>query len=541
MLKNCLTLRHNRCIMREYTFELSIVNLPCVCFIAHISSCDAPEIVQLFRKEAANLSKTVFSQLDLTPEVYSAIQGMGFETATEIQWKAIPFIKSGNDVIGKSQTGTGKTLAFGIPAVEMIEESASTKPGMAQVLVLCPTRELAVQATEEIKKLAKFKPFVRTAAVYGGASIDGQIASLKRANVVIGTPGRVMDHLRRRTLKLNELKLVVLDEADEMLSMGFRDDIETILKDSPSTRQTVLFSATMSREIMDITKRFQKSPQVVEVNRQQATVDSIEQCYYSVPSTRKMDALNILLKYYQPRLCMLFCNTKKMVDDVTDYLKVNGFSANGIHGDMKQMQRIKVLGDFKSSRVPILVATDVAARGIDVNDIDFVINYDIPQNVEYYIHRIGRTGRAGKSGKAITLCCGFSQSGTLQGYSRTAKCRIVQETLPSINDVIKKQQQLWVERVSQHIDSTASQAFEPMVQDLIVAGYSPEVIASVALEMLMGKELVNFAEIQPTKPFRSQSPRDNARPYRSTDRTKPYKAGRKPAPTSRKICLEKIV
>lgn len=439
------------------------------------------------------MSQLSFSNLKLSEEISRALESMGFEQATEIQFRAIPIINAGNDIIGKSQTGTGKTVAFGIPAIEAID---TTDKGVVQVLILCPTRELAVQACEEIKKLSKFKSGIKAVDVYGGAPMDRQIAKLKTANIVIGTPGRVMDHMRRRTLKLNNLKMIVLDEADEMLSMGFREDIETILQETPEERQTILFSATIPSEIMALTRKYQKNPQMIEVNKKQVTVENIEQCYYDVPMGRKMDALNLLLKYHNPKLSMIFCNTKKMVDDVTDYLQRHGFSAVGLHGDMKQLQRTKVMEAFKSGRNSILVATDVAARGIDVNNIDYVINYDIPQNTEYYVHRIGRTGRAGKSGKAITICSGRRQVEVLMRISRLVKAHISYENMPTIDDIKSRKQDQDVLDIEQAIKSTTNLEYSEMVDALINRGYDPYIIAAVALKMHFGSREYNIEEVK---------------------------------------------
>ncbi|MEG0115495.1 MAG: DEAD/DEAH box helicase, partial [Hydrogenoanaerobacterium sp.] len=264
------------------------------------------------------MNQVPFKELNIMPEIMRAVEGMGFEAATDIQAQSIPLIQEGRDVIGRSQTGTGKTIAIGIPAIEKID---TTEPNQhEQMLVLCPTRELAMQGCAELEKLAQYMPGIRTADIYGGAAMDRQIVKLKRANIVIGTPGRVMDHMRRRTLKLDHLKMIVLDEADEMLSMGFREDIETILQDTPDERQTILFSATMPPPILALTKLYQKNPQLIEIDRKQITVDNIEQHYYDVPMGRKMDALNLILKFYNPKLALIFCNTKSMVDNISDYL-----------------------------------------------------------------------------------------------------------------------------------------------------------------------------------------------------------------------------
>jgi ATP-dependent RNA helicase DeaD len=283
--------------------------------------------------------------------------------------------------------------------------------------------------------------------VYGGAAMDRQIYRLRRCNLVIGTPGRVMDHMRRGTLSLSNVKLVVLDEADEMLSMGFREDIETILKDVPEAHQTVLFSATMPDAIMELTSQFMRDPQLVEINATQVTLDAIAQQYMEVPMGRKLDALNLLLRSREPVRTMIFCNTKLMVDEVSAYLNRSGFTCEGIHGDMNQSQRTRVMEGFKSARIPILVATDVAARGIDVNDIDYVINYDLPQNSEIYVHRIGRTGRAGKEGTAITLCSGRRQFFGIRDIGRFTKSDIEEIQIPTVASIRQRQGEKSLERV----------------------------------------------------------------------------------------------
>lgn len=447
------------------------------------------------------MSELTFTELNLTPKVQRAIEEMGFDTATSIQSQAIPLIRTGADVIGRSQTGTGKTVAFAIPAIEAID--THEKNSTIQVLILCPTRELAQQACEEIKKLTKFKLGIRAVEVYGGVPMDRQIIRLKKANIVIGTPGRVMDHMRRRTLKLDNLKMIVLDEADEMLSMGFKEDIETILTDTPESRQTILFSATMPASIMALTKEFQKDPQLVEINRKQVTLDNIEQLYIDAPMGRKMDALNLLMRFYAPKLSMIFCNTKRMVDEITEYLNKHGFAAEGLHGDMKQSQRTKVMDSFKFGKTSILVATDVAARGIDVNNIDYVINFDIPQNTEYYVHRIGRTGRAGKSGTAISICSGRQQVYSMRNISRIVKSEIKSVDIPSLKDIQAKSLESNVTLVENVIKEEISASYTDMVKTLVDAGNDPAIIAAAMLQLHFGKtdkELVEIKPVRGTKP-----------------------------------------
>lgn len=463
---------------------------------------------EIFEKRN-RMTQVSFSQLLMKEEIKRAVEEMGFSLATEIQANSIPVIQQGFDVIGRSQTGTGKTVAFGIPALESIDPLQKN----VQVLILCPTRELAVQACEEIQKLARFLPGIRAVDVYGGAPMDRQIARLRTANIVVGTPGRVMDHMRRRTLRLDGLKMIVLDEADEMLSMGFREDIETVLAETPEDRQTILFSATMPPEILALTRKYQREPKLIEVSRKQVTVENIEQSYYDVPMGRKMDALNLILQYYSPRRSMIFCNTKKMVEDVATYLHRYGFEADGLHGDMNQAQRTKVMNAFKQGKTAILVATDVAARGIDVNDIDYVINYDIPQNTEYYVHRIGRTGRAGKSGKALTICSGRRQVDVLLRIVRLVKATIKPEDVPAIAQIEEKKRADSILAIEEALKSATELAYADTVEQLTARGYDPATLAAVLMELHFGHQTCEIAEIK-SAPRRNFDTSGNERGYR---------------------------
>ncbi len=375
-----------------------------------------------------------FKDLNLSNEIQRAITDMGFEEATPIQSQSISHILDGKDLIGQAQTGTGKTCAFGIPAIEMIEPEIES----IQVLVLCPTRELAIQSSEELKDLLKYKDGIRILPVYGGQPIDRQIMALKkRPQIIIGTPGRVMDHMRRKTLKLEHLKMIVLDEADEMLNMGFREDIDTILEKVPDERQTILFSATMSRDILDITKKYQKSPVHIKIAHKELTVPSIEQYYLEIKESAKLEVLSRLIDTNDVNLSLVFCNTKRKVDELKASLQLRGFSAEALHGDMRQEQRDKVMTMFRKGNIDVLIATDVAARGIDVDDVEAVFNYDLPNDEEYYVHRIGRTGRAGRTGKAFTFITG-REIYKLRDIQRYTKSTISLIKPPSINDVEEK-------------------------------------------------------------------------------------------------------
>lgn len=427
------------------------------------------------------MNETSFSDLTLTEPICRAIADMGFHNATEIQFQSIPVLQSGRDVIGRSQTGTGKTLAFGIPALEQIQTEGELA-NQVQVLILCPTRELAAQACEEIQKLSKYMPGICAVAIYGGAPMQPQIQKLKRANIVIGTPGRVIDHMRRRTLQLDKVGMIVLDEADEMLSMGFRGDIETVLNAIPQKRQTVLFSATMPDEILALTRKYQNDPVTVQINPKAVTVKTIRQEFYEVAPSGKAEALGTLLQYHAPTRAIVFCNTKRTVDALYTELNRCGIQAQGLHGDMDQNQRTKVMNSFKNGNTAVLIATDVAARGIDVSDIDFVFNYDIPQDTEYYVHRIGRTGRAGKSGTAITLCGGRRQTIQLMSVAKSVKTYIKPMEMPSEEEILKRQYQTHLEKMRRFIDEQrAPELFAQMVRDLEQDGYTADQIAAAAL------------------------------------------------------------
>lgn len=434
-----------------------------------------------------------FDEIGLSEEMLRAAEQIGFTEMTEIQEKSIPVILEGKDVIGRSNTGTGKTAAFGIPAVEKIKKDS---PEGVKTLILCPTRELAVQAAEEIRKFSKFMPWVKVSAVYGGAAMDRQIRELKRgANIVVGTPGRVMDHIRRRTLKLDGLETIILDEADEMLNMGFREDIEEILQYVPEERQTILFSATMPPEIMAITENYQKSPVVIKTLSKSRTVEAIDQSYYAVSSGKKADALYVLWLYNAPKSSMVFCNTKKMVDELTEFLASKGVKAAGIHGDMKQLQRTTVMNSFKSGRISVLVATDVAARGIDVSGVDAVFNFDLPQDNEYYIHRIGRTGRAGKSGKAYTLVSGRKQVYAIKALAKYTKSEITEKQLPDKNEIIGSKLEAFAERIENYCQRDIVPETDRLFQLLSEKGISAEQIARALCSRKISKELKNIPEV----------------------------------------------
>ena len=419
-----------------------------------------------------------FEDMNISNEICRAVLDMGFEEATPIQSQAIPVILEGKDIIGQSQTGTGKTAAFGIPLLERI----NPEDRRLQALILCPTRELAIQVSEEFRKLLKYKDNIRVLPIYGGQPIDRQIAALRKGTqVVIGTPGRVMDHMRRRTIKAETVQMMVLDEAVEMLDMGFREDIETILVKIPEEHQTLLFSATLSPEILDITKRFQKNPEFIKIVRKELTVPNIEQYYFDVKEKTKLDALCRIIDVYDPKLAMVFCNTKKRVDDLVEMLQGRGYFAEGLHGDLKQAQRDKVMQKFRNGTIEILVATDVAARGIDVDDIDVVFNYDVPQDEEYYVHRIGRTGRAGKAGKAFTFCVG-KEIYKLRDIMRYTKTKIQQQKLPTLSDVEEMKTNIYLEKIKGIIEEGHLTKYIHLVDRLMEEDYTSIDIAAALLK-----------------------------------------------------------
>lgn len=336
---------------------------------------------------------------DINENILKAIDAMGFEEMTQIQEQIVPVAVNKCDVIGQSQTGTGKTVAFGIPLIQNLD----LEEEKIQSVIMTPTRELAIQVSDEINRLLKFLP-TKAVALYGGEEITRQIKRLKdRPAIIVATPGRLMDHIRRRTVKTEYINTVVLDEADEMLSMGFVEDIEEILEQMPNRSITMLFSATMPDRIKKISEKFLKDPLFVKVERKTLTVDAIDQKYIQIQESEKFDALCRLLDIYQPPLCIIFGRTKRRVDELISGLQLRDYKVEGIHGDMKQDRREKVLERFKKGNIRILVATDVAARGLDISGVTHVINFDLPQEIEGYVHRIGRTGRAGKSGVSFTF------------------------------------------------------------------------------------------------------------------------------------------
>ena len=445
---------------------------------------------------------TQFNELNISSEVMKAVEEMGYENATDIQAQSIPLIMEGKDVLGRSNTGTGKTAAFGIPAIEMVEVGNKNP----NALIICPTRELVTQVATELRKFSKYKEGVKIVPIYGGQPIDSQIKLLKRGcGIVVGTPGRIMDHLRRKTLRLNDTRMVILDEADEMLNMGFKEDIEEILSSMPpeNEHQTVLFSATWPKDILKITEQFQKDPVRVEIVSSQRTIDTVEQLYYDVPRGKKANALRVLLNHYDPDLCMIFCNTKKMVDDLCTELNSHDIKALSLHGDMKQEFRTRVMNQFRNGGASILIATDVAARGIDVDDIDLVVNFDLPQDNEYYIHRVGRTGRAGKKGLAITLVSGGKQRAGIKDIIRYTKTNVIRHSLPTSAQMIEANRNAFVAKVKEACDEGITEESIEIANELMAEGIALENIISALISMTYKNEIIDIEAEEDVKRYAS--------------------------------------
>ena len=426
-----------------------------------------------------------FDELELDERILRAVADMGFEEASPIQAQAIPVQMEGRDIIGQAQTGTGKTAAFGIPLLQKIDP----KSKKLQAVALCPTRELAIQVADEIRRLAKYMHGVKVLPIYGGQDIVKQIRSLKDGTqIIIGTPGRVMDHMRRKTVKFDNVHTVVMDEADEMLNMGFLEDMETILSQLPEERQTVMFSATMPSAIMEIARKFQEDPVTVKVVKKELTVPKVTQYYYEVKPKSKVEVMCRLLDMYAPKLSVVFCNTKKQVDELVQALQGRGYFAEGLHGDLKQIQRDRVMGSFRNGKTEILVATDVAARGIDVDDVEAVFNYDLPQDDEYYVHRIGRTGRANREGIAFSFVVG-KEVYKLRDIQRYCKTKIIPQAIPSLNDVTAIKVDKILESVADTIgDTDLSQMVNIIEKKLIEEDYTSLDLAAALLKMMMGEE-----------------------------------------------------
>lgn len=439
----------------------------------------------------SNATVDSFQELGISVEILKGLGAMGFEKPSPIQAQGIPPVLEGRDVIGQAQTGTGKTAAFGIPVLERIDTSINA----IQALILCPTRELAVQVSEELKKISQFLSQVKIEAIYGGDSIERQIRSLRRGvHIVVGTPGRVMDHMERRTLELDHVRMMVLDEADEMLDMGFREDIENILTEMPEDRQTILFSATMSKPILAITRKFLVDPVLIKVVKNELTNQNIEQVYFEVKPQAKVEVMTRLIDMHDIKSLLVFCNTKRKVDEIVEELQLRGYAAEGLHGDLRQQQRNNVMSKFKAGVTTILVATDVAARGIDVSGLDAVINYDIPLDEEYYVHRIGRTGRAGMSGKAFSLVA-RDEKYRLRGIETYAKAKIEKGVIPSFQDILGVRKARFIDTIAKTINESQDiSSYEDILESLRHSGFTVEQIVGAMAKKIMGVQKNEYSD-----------------------------------------------
>jgi ATP-dependent RNA helicase DeaD len=474
------------------------------------------------------MQKKLFSELGLSPELLKAVAQMGFEEASPIQSQAIPALLSGSDVVGQSQTGSGKTAAFALPAIEKVD----VRVRAPQVLILCPTRELAVQVAEEVAKLASFKRGVREIPIYGGQSYDRQLRGLREgAQIIIGTPGRIMDHLDRKTLKMDQIKMVILDEADRMLDMGFLDDIRTVLSQAPVTRQTVFFSATVPRPIQDLIKTFTRNPVNVTIEAQAQTLPDIDQVYYEVDRRWKLDVLCRLIDLQDIKFAIIFCATKMMCDELTEHLLARGYGADKMHGDMTQTMRERVIAKFRKRGLEFLVATDVAARGLDVDDIEVVFNYDLPHDADDYIHRIGRTGRAGRSGRAITFVSG-REIYKMQNIIRFTKGKIRRERIPSEEEVEEKRANTFYDSLRKTLEEGKYEKQEALIGRLLDQGFTATDIASALLH-LFGRDEEKPEPRREERPARRDDfpPRD--RHERREERPAPAHFESRPAPDRR--------
>ena len=428
------------------------------------------------------MEKRLFTELGLSPEVLKAVEKMGFEEASPIQTAVIPTILEGRDVVGQSSTGSGKTAAFAIPAIDKVDVQSRA----VQVLILLPTRELAVQVAEEVAKLAFFKRGLRELPVYGGQSYERQFRGLDAgAQVVIGTPGRLMDHMERGSLKLDKLKLVILDEADRMLDMGFREDIEKILSSVPEQRQLLFFSATMPKAIQDLIKRYSRDPAWIKIESSAQNAPQVDQVYFEVDRRSKIEALTRLIDVHDFRYGIIFCSTKIMCDELAEILGARGYAVDRLHGDITQMQRNRVMDKFRKRGFEFLVATDVAARGLDVDDLEVVFNYDLPNDAEDYTHRIGRTGRAGKSGRAFTFVCG-RELWVLQNFIRYAKLKIRRENIPSLDQVEEARENVFFEKLRDTLNAAKFRKQDRMIDRLLEQGYPSTDICSALIHLLQG-------------------------------------------------------
>ncbi len=451
------------------------------------------------------MEKRKFAELGLSTEVLKAVDKMGFEEASPIQTAVIPLLLEGRDVVGQSATGSGKTAAFALPAIERVDP----KLKRVQVLILCPTRELAVQVAEEVSKLAYFKKGVMEVPIYGGQSYERQYRALKAgAQIVIGTPGRVMDHMERGTLALDDLKMVILDECDRMLDMGFRDDIEHVLSATPKERQSLFFSATLPPAIRGLINRYTDNPESVKIEAKAQNAPQVEQIYFEVNRRSKIEALTRLIDLHDFRHGIVFCSTKIMVDELDEHLHARGYQTDRLHGDITQAQRNRVTEKFKKRGFEFLIATDVAARGLDVDDLEVVFNYDLPNDAEDYTHRVGRTGRAGKSGMAFTFVSG-REVYKLQGMMRYGKLKIRRENLPSLDQVEEARENAFFEKLRGTLESSEYRKYDRLIERLLDQGHASTDIASALIHLMTAGNETKRAEVEVAAGFGQDRPRES--------------------------------
>lgn len=446
-----------------------------------------------------------FKTLGISEEIIRSLSQMGFEEPTPIQAQVIPTLLQGQDLIGQAQTGTGKTAAFGIPLIEKVRQSTAAVQGV----VLTPTRELAIQVAEELNKIGQYTN-VHALPIYGGQDIQRQIKALqRRPQIIVATPGRLMDHMNRRNIRFQDVSLVVLDEADEMLNMGFIEDIEKILSATPDERQTLLFSATMPRQIQNLAQRFLRNPALVQVKAKEMTIPLVEQHYIELHDREKFDVLCRLLDIQSPELSIVFGRTKRRVDEVSEALKNRGYSAEGIHGDLTQAKRDMVIRQFREGITDILVATDVAARGLDISGVTHVYNFDIPQDPESYVHRIGRTGRAGQTGLAMTFV-NPRELGNLRSIEYTTKRKIIRKPFPTMADALEGQQRIVVEELRRQIEEGNHEQYKGRAEELLQENDSVSLL-SAALKMLTKEPSSSPVKISDEKSLRVRPRHDGNR------------------------------
>jgi len=443
------------------------------------------------------MNPATFTKMGLESSILKALEQMGYTTPSPIQEQAIPKALTGIDLIGQAQTGTGKTAAFGIPMIQNISKGGKFTKG----LVLCPTRELCLQVANELGKLALYTKGVKVYAVYGGDPITTQIKALKSGvDIVVGTPGRVQDHINRRTLQLDQLEMLTLDEADEMLNMGFREDIENILQSVPANRQTILFSATMPKPILEITKLYQRDPELIKITPEELTADNIEQYYIETDLKNRILTLEYLLNNKEYRQAIIFCNTKAKVDELSEELATRQIKNNVLHGDLTQVKRNKILTRYRNGEFKVLIATDVAARGIDVSSIDMVVNYDVPFDPEYYVHRIGRTGRAGNTGTSYSLIAGGRDKRLLRQIENFSKSVINRFRLPDARELAAMEMTQLKSQILHILENKQEQEYISLAKELVPPGSSTlEAMAAVLVKFIPPKQ-VSYPKSETTVP-----------------------------------------